>query len=73
MLDYISLPLWDGDAALYVDVFAFPGSVPSQPINLRGIRNVTPGVLLQSLVQQTEVHHLISGRRAAQVRAVRCV
>lgn len=31
MLDYISLPLWDGNAAVYVDVFGFSGSVPSQP------------------------------------------
>lgn len=31
MLHYISLPLWDGDAAVYVDVSAFSGSVPSLP------------------------------------------
>lgn len=31
MLDCISLPFWDGDAAVYVDVFVFSGSLPSQP------------------------------------------
>lgn len=31
MLRYISAPLWDGDAAVYVDVSAFSGTVPSQP------------------------------------------
>lgn len=40
MLDYISLPLWDGDAALYVDVFAFSGSVPSRlPLGHKFERN----------------------------------